>query len=116
MMAFFVPGVGKKNQHFVQRVVVDRQLEHIHRVVADDAQIAELCHLRAQQQASYARAVNFDAKKVDERIGGGQTTDDFTGSEAYFQTSTRRPLRGIAWKGRVQIDALRSEVQPIDRP
>jgi len=64
VVALLRPGIGKEEVDRGERAIADHVLEHIERVVADDAQVGELLALDAIQQAADARAMHLDRHEI----------------------------------------------------
>jgi len=64
VMALLRPGVGKQQLHFVETLGRNLLLQHLDRVVSDDAQIGDIGFGCGQQQVPDAGTVNLDAEEI----------------------------------------------------
>ena len=112
-MALLMPRVGKENQDLSKDSSGIASLEDFHGVVADDAQILEVCLRGMQQQPADPRAMHLDAEVIDVRIVLRQCADHFSGAEPDLEAA-RRDRRGRM--PAVQVERAAREIRGRKRP
>jgi hypothetical protein len=82
---FLVPGIGEKDVHTVQAAWRQHVVQHLHRVVLQDADVFQALFANAFEQGADAGRVHFAAEEVFLRQQGGNLCRGFTHAEADFQ-------------------------------
>src|SRR5260370_9538867 len=68
VMALLVPGIREEYQDLIEGLTLKLVLQYLDAIVTDDAQVAHLCLLGAQQQPPNSRPVPLEAQVADLRI------------------------------------------------
>ena len=108
-MALLRPGIGKEYVHAVERRGRDHVLDHLDRVVLDDAQVLEMQVADAFQETPDAGGVDFDS----EIVVLGMFLRDRRGGLAHAETDFEDPGRRAAEQA-VQIERDRREGYAVD--
>ena len=87
------------------------RVEHLHRVVADDAHVAQLLRLECQQHPPDAGAMHLDAEEVALRVRGRKPQQVVPVAEADLDRAG-----GRARVQRAQLERLRAELEPVLGP
>ncbi len=110
-MTLLVPGIRKKDEHFVDARIRKSESKYFDGVMRDDTHIGEIRCRAILQQTSDAGPVHFDAKIVDLRIGARQRTDHLANAESDLHATRRMPAEcGI------QVQRFLLEVDAESRP
>ena len=91
-MAFFRPGVGEKNMQAGQRSVGNHLLQHLDRIVLNDAQVGKLSRLDLPQQGANAGRVDLDTDEIFVRQGFGNVRRGAAHAEADLDNGRRFAL------------------------
>ena len=110
-MAFLGPRIRKQDQDLLHAQRRDLRGEHLHRVVADDAHVAQLLRLERQQQPPDARAMHLDAEEVALRVRGRKPQQVIPVAEADLDRAG-----GRAREQRAQVQRLVGELEPVLGP
>jgi small-conductance mechanosensitive channel len=106
----FRPGVGEEQQDPVQAVIVDTAVQHVDRVITENAHIVQVVLGNGFQQPADAGAVNLDADEIAVRLRAGHGREVRAVAESDFQ----RERRPTAESGR-RIESLLCR-QAVARP
>ena len=111
VVALLGPGIGEQDQELVEEAARDLLLEHLDRVVADEAHVAERRLLQPEQQPADTRAVHLDADEVALRVRRGERQQVLAVAEADLQGARR-----LAAEQGPGAERLRRELHPVFRP
>jgi hypothetical protein len=101
LLALLRPGVGEKDVDAGQRLRRQHVAHHLHCIVLDHAQVAQLTRGNFLEQAADARGVHFDAEKVVLWMRGGDDGRGLAHAAADLQDAWR-----LAAKRRVKIEQV----------
>ena len=95
-MALLWPGIRKEHEDLLQRRRRQLLLQYLHRVVADDAHVAQRRRLQRQQQPADAGAVDLDTQKVALRVRGREPQQVVAVAEADLRAQRRQLPKSAA--------------------
>ena len=110
-MAFLGPRIRKQDQNLLHAQRRHLCGEHLHRVVADDAHVAQLLRLEGEQQPPDPRAMHLDAEEVALRVRTRKPQQVIPVAEADLDRAG-----GRARVQRAQVQRLGGELEPVLGP
>src|SRR4029077_12540661 len=111
VMALLRPGVRKEDENFLQPPRWDLVREHLHRIVADDADVGEMLRLERAQQASDACAMHLYAEEVPFGMGERERAQVRAVAKADLERAW-----GIAAVDRDRLEPRGREFDAVFRP
>ena len=111
VVALLVPGIGEVDVHAGQRARRHHLLQHLDRVVAQQAQVVQAPLADLAQQRAHAGLMHLDADEVE--VGPRQR--DLRRGLAHAEADLQHPRRGATEQG-VPVGHGRLERQQVTRP
>ena len=106
----FVPRVWKENVHTVQRVLWQHVVDHLDRVMPQDADVVDVLLANALEQGAHTGFVHFAAQEVVIGADFGDVGRGFAHAKADFQNQG-----GRAAKSRWRVECTGRIVQQVGR-
>jgi len=95
VVARLVPGIGEEDMHARQRARRDHLVQHLDRIVLDQAQVRELLLADLLEQAAHTGRMHFDADEILLRHALGDVRGGVAHAEADFKDDRRAAPEGL---------------------